>query len=278
MRNTIRYSFAAALTAGFVASPLTAAFADTSTSGSGSIAGGNQIIIPVNAAVNICGNAISVLGVAGADCASFVEVLEEEAEKSGDTSTSGSGSIAGGNQIIIPVDLAIDLCGNSIGILGVAGSQCTQFVELIEQSAEEEAGGGAGDDSGETTTDGSGSIGGGNQVGVPVDGEVGVCGNAISVLGAGGASCEEETVDEGGDEDGGDEETPDDGGEEETPEDEGDGGDETDQQSAPEPQADEQLAMTGSTIGGLVAAGIAAIGAGGGALYLARKRRAAAQG
>ncbi|MFV2199231.1 chaplin family protein, partial [Nocardiopsis sp. LOL_012] len=76
---------------------------DTSTSGSGSIAGGNQIIIPVNAAVNICGNAIAVLGVAGADCASFVEVLEEEAEKSGDTSTSGSGSIAGGNQIIIPV-------------------------------------------------------------------------------------------------------------------------------------------------------------------------------
>ncbi|MFV2198217.1 chaplin family protein, partial [Nocardiopsis sp. LOL_012] len=194
-----------------------------------------------------------------------------------DTSTSGSGSIAGGNQIIIPVDLAIDVCGNSIGILGVAGSQCTQFVELIEQSAEEETGGGSGDDSGETTTDGSGSIGGGNQVEVPVDGEVDVCGNAISVLGTGGASCEEETVEEGGEEDGGDEETPDDGGEE-TPDDEGEGGDETDQQSAPEPQADEQLAMTGSTIGGLVAAGIAAIGAGGGALYLARKRRAAAQG
>ncbi|GLU47356.1 chaplin family protein [Nocardiopsis ansamitocini] len=41
---------------------------DVFTSGNGSILGGNQIIADLDIPVNICGNAISVLGVSGAQC------------------------------------------------------------------------------------------------------------------------------------------------------------------------------------------------------------------
>ncbi|WP_067608125.1 chaplin family protein [Nocardiopsis listeri] len=44
------------------------AYADTTTSGNGSIGGGNQIEADVDAPVNVCGNAVAVLGVAGAEC------------------------------------------------------------------------------------------------------------------------------------------------------------------------------------------------------------------
>lgn len=38
-------------------------------------------------------------------------------------STSGVGSILGGNQIQIPVSVPINACGNAIGVLGLAGAQ-----------------------------------------------------------------------------------------------------------------------------------------------------------
>lgn len=41
--------------------------ADT-TSGNGSILGGNQVNIPISIPINVCGNAIAILGIAGAGC------------------------------------------------------------------------------------------------------------------------------------------------------------------------------------------------------------------
>jgi ChpA-C len=38
--------------------------------------------------------------------------------------TSGNGSILGGNQINIPISIPIDACGNAIAILGIAGAGC----------------------------------------------------------------------------------------------------------------------------------------------------------
>ena len=55
------------------------AYADTATSGNGSIGGGNQIEADVDAPVNVCGNSVAVLGVAGAECADGeAEVTEPE--------------------------------------------------------------------------------------------------------------------------------------------------------------------------------------------------------
>lgn len=55
------------------------AYADTATSGNGSIGGGNQIEADVDAPVNVCGNSVAVLGVAGAECTDGdAEVTEPE--------------------------------------------------------------------------------------------------------------------------------------------------------------------------------------------------------
>ncbi|GAA1104811.1 DUF320 domain-containing protein [Nocardiopsis exhalans] len=39
--------------------------------------------------------------------------------------TSGNGSILGGNQIVADLDVPINVCGNAIAVLGVAGASCT---------------------------------------------------------------------------------------------------------------------------------------------------------
>jgi hypothetical protein len=354
MRNTFRYSFATVLTAGLVVAPLTAAFADTSTDGSGGVgsgnqivvpadveaelcgnslavlgisqakctevsealyessgrggpstdgsggvASGNQIVVPVDAALEACGNAAGVGGISEAECVEVVEVLEEESGSGDAPRTDGSGGVASGNQIVVPVDVAVNVCGNSVAVLGNATSECTTIINIIQASPENEGG---------PTTDGSGGVASGNQVVVPVDAAVDICGNAVSVLGLAEASCLEQISDggdggDGGDgdnggDDGGDDGDPDedreededpadngggdggdDGREEDREEDGGDQGDGSgtaDERPAPEPQADEQLAVTGGALGGLVAAGVAAIAAGGAGLYFARKRRAAA--
>ncbi|MBR8743316.1 chaplin family protein [Nocardiopsis sp. MG754419] len=60
---------AALLAAGLLATTAYGtAHADIATSGNGSIGGGNQIGADVDAPINLCGNAIAVLGLAGADC------------------------------------------------------------------------------------------------------------------------------------------------------------------------------------------------------------------
>lgn len=38
------------------------------TSGDHSVLGGNQVIAPISIPINVCGNAIAVLGIAGAGC------------------------------------------------------------------------------------------------------------------------------------------------------------------------------------------------------------------
>ncbi|MEU0488778.1 chaplin family protein [Nocardiopsis sp. NPDC006139] len=341
MRNTLRYSFATAVAAGLAFVPAAAAFADTttdgsggiasgnqvvvpvdieaglcgnslavlgisaakctqvsevlyeasgqgggaSTDGSGGVASGNQIVIPVEAAVDACGNAVAVGGISKAECVEVVEVLEEESGN-GTYSTDGSGGVASGNQIVVPVDAAINICGNSVAILGGASSKCTTIINIIQAAPENEG-------APEATTDGSGGVASGNQVVVPVDAAVDICGNAIGVLGLAEASCmeiiSEEPAPEQPEEPG--EETPEEPAEpeepgEETPqepkpekpreEDKNEEEPSSDDRPAPVQQAGGELPLTGGALTGLVAAGIAAVGAGGAGLYFARKRKAAA--
>ncbi|MGI8328355.1 chaplin family protein [Actinomadura scrupuli] len=60
----------AALAAGGVMMMSAPAFAagGGGTSGKHSVLGGNQIIIPITAPINVCGNAVAVIGLAGAGC------------------------------------------------------------------------------------------------------------------------------------------------------------------------------------------------------------------
>lgn len=47
---------------------LLAAPANAGTRGDGGVASGNQVNIPISIPINACGNAVSVIGIAGAGC------------------------------------------------------------------------------------------------------------------------------------------------------------------------------------------------------------------
>ena len=264
------------------------------TDGSDGVASGNQIVVPVDAAIDACGNAVAVGGVSEAECVEVVEVLEEESANTPETlaETDGSGGVASGDQIAVPVDAAIDICGNSVAILGSSTAKCTTVINIIHAAPENEADAG---------TDGSGGVASGNQIVVPVDAAVDICGNAVSVLGITEAGCME-TISEGSsedDKDEGQEDDEDNGDKDEGQEDDEDNGDKDEDESKedndngddkgdeedsgkgdegddkPAPSADGELPVTGGALSGLVAAALAAVGAGGTGLYFARKRKAA---
>ncbi|GAA1782112.1 MULTISPECIES: chaplin [Streptomonospora] len=268
------------------------------TDGSGGVASGNQINMPVDAAVDICGNSAAVGGLSKAECTTVVKKLAEESEDGESPQTDGSGGVASGNQINIPVDIALDVCGNSIAVLGASKAECTTVVNAIEKSSDNEGGE-------SPQTDGSGGVGSGNQVNIPVDAAVDICGNAVAVLGVAEGDCLEKiSHDDGGDKPGDDGDKPDkpgdDGGDK--PGDGDDGGDKPgddgDESPSPEKPAEEPskdstpdakpapedgetgasggLPLTGPALGGLVAAAVAAIGGGGAAMAFSRRRKAAA--
>ncbi|MGH3388321.1 MAG: chaplin family protein [Actinomadura sp.] len=145
------------------------------TSGHHSVLGGNQIDVPIKAPVNVCGNAVAVLGVAGAGCEGGAKVKEDGGNGYGGKLTSGDHSVLGGNQAGAPVSLPVNICGNAVGN---AFAGC-------EGGATAKSGGSLAGD----ITSGRHSIGGGNQVAVPIKAPINVCGNAVAVLGDASAGC-----------------------------------------------------------------------------------------
>ncbi|MBE2997842.1 chaplin [Nocardiopsis sp. HNM0947] len=42
----------------------------------------------------------------------------------GDVATSGNGGIVSGNQLVADLDVPVNACGNSIGLLGISSANC----------------------------------------------------------------------------------------------------------------------------------------------------------
>jgi hypothetical protein len=156
---------------------------DRRTSGRHSIGGGNQISAPVKAPINVCGNAVAVVGEALAACEGGAKVVGDRGgHGGGDQRTTGRYSILGGNQVFAPISIPVNACGNAVAVLGGALAGCEGGAKVV--------GAGAGDRD-DRRTSGLGSVLGGNQVFAPVSIPVNVCGNAIgdALAGcAGGAS------------------------------------------------------------------------------------------
>ncbi|MFI0482566.1 chaplin family protein [Actinomadura sp. 9N215] len=180
---------------------------DMQTSGNFSIAGGNQVRVPISIPVDVCGNAIAIIGLAKAQCKGGAKVSSHR--ESGDgwegsgyrsatgqedrgsgwdlrhggggggMETSGNFSVLGGNQVYAPISIPIDVCGNAIAVLGLAKAQCKGGASVERK--------GHGDP--KMKTSGNFSILGGNQVYAPISIPVNVCGNAIAVLGLAEAQC-----------------------------------------------------------------------------------------
>jgi hypothetical protein len=120
------------------------AHADSGANGSSSdspgVLSGNTVQAPVHAPVNICGNTVNVVGVLnpamGNKC---VNHGGGSSSSGGGGSHSGGGSQAGGhasdspgvgsgNHVQVPVDVPVNVCGNSVNVVGVgnaaAGNEC----------------------------------------------------------------------------------------------------------------------------------------------------------
>ncbi|HZE33839.1 MAG TPA: chaplin family protein, partial [Actinoallomurus sp.] len=153
------------------------------TSGRHSIGGGNQLDAPINAPVNVCGNAIG--GDALAGCRGGASVAGLDGGSGFHGRTSGHHSILGGNQLHAPVNAPIDVCGNTAAVLGDAVAGCAGGAGSVPGGPG--ASGYYGGFHGRTS--GRHSIGGGNQVHAPIYAPVDVCGNAAAVLGRSLGSC-----------------------------------------------------------------------------------------
>jgi hypothetical protein len=96
------------------------------TSGAFSIGGGNQVHAPVNAPVDVCGNAAAVLGRALAGCEGALPGAGAYGAPAGyfHGHTSGFGSIGGGNQVYAPITAPVDACGNAAAVVGHALGAC----------------------------------------------------------------------------------------------------------------------------------------------------------
>ncbi|MFJ7297214.1 chaplin [Streptomyces collinus] len=101
--------------------------ADGATAGSPGVVSGNTVQSPVHVPVNVCGNTVNVVGLlnpaAGNICAN------EDDGRAGRPGTSGravaeaggkdSPGVVSGNGVQLPVDLPVNLTGNSVNVVGI---------------------------------------------------------------------------------------------------------------------------------------------------------------
>ncbi|QYC45802.1 hypothetical protein Nocox_41300 [Nonomuraea coxensis DSM 45129] len=147
------------------------------TSGRAGVLSGNQVVAPVAAPVNVCGNAAAVIGHAFAGCKGGATV-HQGGRGAGGNRTSGQAGVGSGNQVVAPIAAPIDVCGNAAALLGAAAAQCRGGASVVPQHG---AGG--------NRTSGRAGVLAGNQVVAPIAAPVNVCGNAVAVLGDAAAGC-----------------------------------------------------------------------------------------
>jgi hypothetical protein len=94
------------------------------TSGRSGVLAGNQVVAPITAPVNACGNAVAALGLAQAHCKGGAAVSPQHGVGGGGNRTSGRNSVLGGNQVIAPITAPINVCGNAVAVLGDAAAGC----------------------------------------------------------------------------------------------------------------------------------------------------------
>ncbi|MEU6461605.1 chaplin [Streptomyces sp. NPDC046976] len=113
--------------------PVSAAFAADGASADGVAAGspglisGNGIQLPVDVPVNVCGNTVDVVGLLnpamGNRCANETGAAQGGSATSGGAAAHGaaqhSPGVISGNGIQLPIDLPVNVSGNSVNVVGL---------------------------------------------------------------------------------------------------------------------------------------------------------------
>lgn len=106
------------------------------TSVNSGIGSGNQIKLPVQAPINICGIAIGILGNANASCTGGSEANHGADALPTDWNSLGNSGILSGNQVLAPIQAPINACGVGVGVLGDANAWCVGGSEANLPGAE----------------------------------------------------------------------------------------------------------------------------------------------
>ncbi|WP_034384173.1 chaplin family protein [Herbidospora cretacea] len=147
------------------------------TDGRSGVVAGNQVVAPITAPINICGNAVALFGEAFAGCKGGA-TAKNGGKGAGGNTTSGRSGVVAGNQVIAPITAPINACGNAVAAAGGAEAHCTG-----EVSAEGGPGGGG------NKTNGKSGVLAGNQIIAPITAPINACGNAVAGLGDAAAGC-----------------------------------------------------------------------------------------
>ncbi|MCP2326096.1 hypothetical protein HDA40_004603 [Hamadaea flava] len=176
---------AGAISAGFLLAGASAAHAsDLTTSNNVGIGNGTQVDANIQAPINVCGNAIALLGSASAGCVGGA--WANHAGELGDLTSSDNVGLLNGTQLRALLQAPIDACGNAIGIGGSATAWCTGGSWAKQESAKTES---AKTESGTLTSTQNVGLLNGTQVLAPIQIPIDLCGNAIGVLGGATAGC-----------------------------------------------------------------------------------------
>ncbi|MFI7545545.1 chaplin family protein [Actinoplanes sp. NPDC049599] len=142
---------------------------DQDTSGNFGVLNGTQVYAPIDVPINLCGNALSILGLAQsqAACVNGGSGRRESATQD----TSGNYGIANGTQVYAPISAPLNIAGNSIGVAGEANSAAAAKNESARGH--------------KVSQDSSGNVGilNGTQLAAPISIPINVCGNSLAVLG-----------------------------------------------------------------------------------------------
>ncbi|RNL70715.1 chaplin [Streptomyces sp. I6] len=103
--------------------------AQGSAIGSPGLISGNTVQVPVHVPVNVCGNTVNVIGLlnpaAGNACANEGDGTGSGAADSGALAaaqTEESPGILSGNAVQLPVDVPVNVTGNSVNVVGVGNA------------------------------------------------------------------------------------------------------------------------------------------------------------
>ena len=161
-----------------------------STGDNNGIANGTQVYLPVSVPVNVVGNAVAVLGEANASGVGVNGRRVESAHTTehwgpGGQSTGDNNGILNGTQIYAPIDLPINVCGNSLAILGGSYSQaiCANNTWGGHRKGWKHESAQITEGARQSTGDNNG-IANGTQLYAPVSLPVNLAGNSVALLGA----------------------------------------------------------------------------------------------
>src|SRR5690349_12369911 len=148
------------------------------TGANNGILNGTQIAVPVSVPINVVGNSLGILGVANAQGAG-VNVTESGRGGRGGQVTGINNGILNGTQAYLPVNVPVNVVGNSAAVLGGASATGVGINGRKAESAKTTEHGRPGH--GGQFTGANNGILNGTQLYAPIDIPINVCGNSLAI-------------------------------------------------------------------------------------------------